>query len=272
MLESNAPQSYPHNLLRNLAMAYDVGAVAAENDFVLADDVDFIPTWDAHQNLIHLLKGSSNTRGISSNPPSSQSSPFLVDMLRNKTALVLPAFNLMEEQSADSLVPKANIIPKTRSQVVQLFDRNVIEVKQCHRSTNYTHWLKLDFDTSFTATVSYPIEPTRTYEPYFIAHRPSLPSYYNNFRGGVFDKQSFVAQVILEGFQFHVLQEFFLIHLPHSRSTIGTQRQLNIAEWEQNFEPYLREKYPNASEFQEQFFKSPQRGNRNKTRTRKVKH
>ena len=93
----------------------------------------------------------------------------------------------------------------------------------CHESTIYPRWLKKKKrhrgtktdssrhkrQQSSSSTDSYPIEASLYFEPYFIAHRSSLPLYYEPFRGYGFNKQSFVVETVLTGFTFHTLRDFF---------------------------------------------------------------
>ena len=72
--------------------------------------------------------------------------------------------------------------------------------------------IKIEQETqqqSSSSTDSYPIEASLYFEPYFIAHRSSLPLYYEPFRGYGFNKQSFVVETVLTGFTFHTLRDIF---------------------------------------------------------------
>jgi len=273
LFEPNAPTSYPHNRLRNLAMKYNLSSLIGtksdgnqqnyvddHNDFVLAIDVDFLPPWDAHTKLMELLVRDSKDTTMSTS---------LVGYLRNKTGLVLPVFNLVPPSTtSDGPMDWENIVkmvPKTREEAVQLYHENILrqwEYKAGHQSDNYTRWLQPRQDdesrnSPLSTSSSYSITPSKGYEPYFIAHRPSLPTYYDSFRGFGLDKQSFVVQVILEAFQFRVLVDFYLVHISHSSNRNDKERERNIVLWQRHFKPYLRSKYPNVSKIQKKFFNIP---------------
>lgn len=305
-MEMNAPSGYPHNRLRNIAMAYDFGKLNTEYDFVLATDVDFIPTYNAHRKLMSLLQphntfGPDCSSTLSSSLSSSSSSPPstpLLDLLRNKTALILPVFDLTGPGTADSLSyeTKVNIIPKTKSELIQKYvDQSKVRMIKydnqyiihrfkcmpCHESTNYPRWLKKEKrhrsktttngrrrkqqqhqqqSSSSSSSDSYPIEASLYFEPYFIAHRSSLPQYYESFRGYGFNKQSFVAETVLHGVTFHTLREFFLIHLSHVSNANKDQQRHNLMIWEEDFGPYLRTKFSNVTdEYHSKFFDPPWR-------------
>ena len=102
----------------------------------------------------------------------------------------------------------------------------------------------------------------RYFEPYFIAHRSSLPLYDEPFRGYGFNKQSFVVETVLTGFTFHTLRDFFLVYLSHASNANKDQQRHNLIIWEEDFAPYLRTKFPNASEYQSMFFDPPWRASK----------
>ena len=205
----------------------------------------------------------------------------------------MPVFDLTGPGTADSLSyeTKVNIIPKTRSEVIQRYvDQSKVRMIKydsqyiihrfkcmpCHESTNYPRWLKnkkirhrgtktdsrRKQQQSSSSTDSYPIEASLYFEPYFIAHRSSLPLYYEPFRGYGFNKQSFLVETVLRGFTFHTLRDLFLIHLSHASNANKDQQRHNLIIWEEDFAPFLRTKFPNASEYQSMFFDPPWRASK----------
>lgn len=253
LLEPSGPPSYPHNILRNLAMSHNFGLTTSEDDFVLALDADFLPTWNAHTKFMNILY----------NPQQKQGDSFL-KMLRRKIALVLPVFNMVPKSNSDGgdveFQTMVDTLPKTRPEAIELYHQDILQLwpyKVGHQSSNYTQWLKYPTDDKDSMIPSFPIIPSKGYEPYFIAHRPSLPPYYEAFRGFGLNKQSFVAQIVLEDFEFQVLCDFYLIHLAHPSNHNDQEREANIIEWQSHFKPYLRQKYPKASAYQKRFFNIP---------------
>ena len=155
---------YPHNNLRNVAME------AAESDYVLPIDAEFIPLPEGcHERLLAALK--------------SPSSPLLVNKQR---LFVLPAFELKPQQgtnktrASESQLPvsKFDLLEKLKTKEATPFHFDVFE--RGHGPTNFTKWVNLppSMDETF-----YDIPNDRrvmdgAFEPYVMAFKSGLPKYW----------------------------------------------------------------------------------------------
>ena len=101
-----------------------------------------------------------------------------------------------------------------------------------------------EFWSSRDATeLTYKISPTRRYEPFFIGYKPDLPQLFEYFRGFGLDKQSFVRECILKGFELEGQYQLYLTHLAHTSNINNDIRALNAKRWNKQFGPHLRQNY-----------------------------
>lgn len=169
---------YPVNYLRNIALDHLVTKYA----FLL--DIDFLPMIDLHDYLveaIHVLGAE-------------------------KRALIVPAF---ESHLYRLEIPanKTELLKMLDTQSIQPFRIN--EWPQGHASTNYNHWNK--------AIRPYRINWATDFEPYVVLQKP-FPKYDNRFVGFGWNKVSHVMELNYAGYEFVVLPDAFIIHMPHSPS------------------------------------------------------
>ena len=208
---------YPHNRLRNLALKG-----VAESDYVLPVDGDFLPPKNSHRDILHLIQQQNGVR----------------TMLHNKTLFILPAFKT---------VSKGTKVPTSRNELLKMYRNETIEEwhsKLGHGATNYKRWIHGKETNNDVSYQSLPPDPA--FEPYFVAYRKGLPLLWEEFRGFGLNKVSWINELVLSGYKFHVLWDFFLVHLKHDREGSATKKQQwhrNRRIWTENYLPYLTNKY-----------------------------
>ena len=95
-----------------------------------------------------------------------------------------------------------------------------------------------------TPAVTYKIIPTLIYEPFFIGYKPDLPHYWEGFKGFGLNKQSFTRECFLSGFELEGQYKLYLTHLAHYSNVNRRMRNFNARNWDEEFAPYLKSKYP----------------------------
>ena len=209
------PDSYPYNVLRNLAMR------EAETDYVVAVDVDFVV--EGYQRLVRLVHEDKN----------------VMEALHSHRLLVIPAF---ENTKAGA---KANAIPQSKADVVQMVEGDLVTPFELrvwspgHKPTNFTKYYQNDTD------VLYDIEYRNNFEPYFLAYRHGLPRYWNDFRSYFYNKCSYFIEVHLMGYKFSVLRDFYVFHMGQAGKPPSPTGRPPKAEQEKNFKfhEYLSSSY-----------------------------
>lgn len=169
---------YPVNSLRNVALDHLVTKYA----FLL--DIDFLPMFDLHDYLVEAARvlGAEKRALI---VPAFETHLYRLDFPKNKTLLL----KMLETQS------------------IQPFRYQ--EWEKGHAPTNYEHWR--------TATGPYRIKWAPDFEPYVMLLRP-FPPYDNRFVGFGWNKVSHIMELHHSGYEFVVLPDAFIIHMPHSPS------------------------------------------------------
>eukprot|EP00977_Amphora_coffeiformis_P023614 scaffold13793_cov165-Amphora_coffeaeformis.AAC.6 len=169
-------------------------------------DVDFVTSAGAYGQLRNLLDVYPN----------------LFDVLRNKTLLVLPAFEssryevttknatgheivTQQVKTLEAPLDKKDMIQKVRAGIVEPF--HLKQFPPGHGPTRFPIW----FDNR-TGPL-YPITYHRKFEPYVLAYRHGLPRYWTGFRGYFFNKYSWFVEVNAMGYNFAVLRDFFVFHV-----------------------------------------------------------
>lgn len=172
-------QFYPVNYLRNIALEH------ARTPFVFLSDIDFVPVSGTYTTLRQTLKISSNM---------------------NKKALIVPAF--------ESLHYKVTF-PKTKAQLLSMWDLGTMftfrhhEWSKGHAPTNYAKWR--------TATTRYTVQWEEDFEPYVVVQR-NVSRYDKRFVGFGWNKVSHIMELQAQGYEFVVLPNVFIVHVPHSPS------------------------------------------------------
>jgi len=178
------------NLWRNIARFY------SNTPSVLILDVEFVPNPDLY-------------------PYVSRNWDKLEKMLNNKTAFVLPAYELVNyDLNGD--------IPETKSKLIQLASQNQAQMfhsywYQGQGHTNHPKWE--------STNVMYPIETYYfKYEPYLI-YPQDAPFCDERFFGYGSNKCACVYELVVAGYDLQVLPESFIVHRPHGEYALTPEQQ-----------------------------------------------
>lgn len=172
---------YPINKLRNVALAQ------VTTPFVFLTDVDFLPM----TSLYEYLKRSVAAMGLDS---------------ASKKALVVPAFETQRYRIT---------FPKTKAELLSMLDMGTLFTfryhvwTRGHSPTNYQKWR--------TATIPYRITWEADFEPYIVVKR-DVAEYDARFVGFGWNKVSHIMELHAQGYEFIVLPNAFIIHMPHAPS------------------------------------------------------
>lgn len=172
---------YPINTLRNVALAQVI------TPYVFLTDVDFLPMY----NLYDYLKRSVGVMGLETSA---------------KKALVVPAFETQRYRIS---------FPKSKAELLSMLDMGTLFTfryhvwTKGHAPTDYQKWR--------TATIPYKITWEPDFEPYIVVRR-DIPEYDSRFVGFGWNKVSHIMQLHAEGYEFIVLPNGFIIHMPHAPS------------------------------------------------------
>ena len=200
-----------------------------ETDYFLALDSDFVTTNDCYDRLVGYLAMDD-----------------FKSKLQAKTLLVLPAFEVTPEMDV-------SLIPESRSDVVQLIQKDVVVPFEMHMytrghlATKFQKWLAASKTNLYSGTsmddITYPITYSPQFEPYVMGYRHGVPPYWRDFRGYFFDKASWFAELYFMGYQFMVDYRNFVFHV--GKSTPPPKRKKfakNFEAWG-DFKAYLAKTY-----------------------------
>ena len=172
---------YPINHLRNVALQQ------VNTPFVFLTDVDFLPMF----GLYEYLKRSVAAMGLESS---------------SKKALVVPAFETQRYRIS---------FPKTKAELLSMLDMGTLFTfryhvwTKGHAPTNYANWR--------TATTPYRITWEPDFEPYIVVKR-DISEYDPRFVGFGWNKVSHIMELYAQGYEFIVLPNAFIVHMPHAPS------------------------------------------------------
>ena len=169
---------YPVNYLRNVALDH------LSTKYALLLDIDFLPMPDLHDYLLEA------TRVLGA----------------EKRALVVPAFET-HLYRLELPQTKAELLEMMQAQHVNPFRHK--EWPKGHQPTNYEHWK--------TASRPYRVNWAPDYEPYVVLQWP-FPCYDTRFVGFGWNKVSHIMELHRAAYEFVVLPEPYVIHMPHSPS------------------------------------------------------
>ena len=179
-------QFYPINYLRNIALDN------VQTPYSFLSDIDFLPM----NGLYLYLKEAIRVLGV------------------DKRTFIVPAF--------ETLLYRFKF-PASKSELLRMLEAHSIFTfryhvwKAGHSATNYDHWKN--------ATVPYRVSWSQDYEPYIVVRSNAL-RYDERFVGFGWNKVSYVMELDARGYEFVVLPNPFIIHLPHSPSRdISSHRQ-----------------------------------------------
>jgi len=212
---------YPNNFLRNIAMKHTL------TDFVLNLDVDFIPSLHSHKKLqSHVKRLDSNSLSI----------------------IILPAFERILSDNEDWATITSDDLPDTKKQLLKDMRANSTRIytpfhhsyfSAGHGPTDYARWYK--------ASDPYQVGYKKNFEPYYVVQKSTeLPQFWEHFTGFGKNKLSWVEEMALVGYEFHVTPNAFLIHINHQHTkdnNVRVVRKEIFDEYSNSFCPYLTATY-----------------------------
>ena len=169
---------YPVNYLRNVAL------VNTHTPYVFLSDVDFLPMVGLNQYLCEAARVLSS----------------------GNRALVIPAFETLLYRF-DFPSNKDELLEMLSDGRVHTFRHNVWP--RGHAPINYDHWK--------TAKVPYQIKWAPDFEPYILVTR-NVTKYDERFVGFGWNKVSHSMELNAQGYEFVVLPDAFIVHMPHGPS------------------------------------------------------
>eukprot|EP00980_Cylindrotheca_fusiformis_P015267 scaffold4247_cov66-Cylindrotheca_fusiformis.AAC.8 len=162
VIEKNTSRWYPHNVLRNVAMD------AAESDYVLLLDVDYIPfPRGCHDRLIHAM----------------QRNPLILE--RKRTLFILPAFQLLPPVNATHATEE--MLPASKAEILGLIKDGKMRpfhVKVSyggHGPTDFNKWIHKASTQNYNGDfyeISVGTRESNFFEPYVFAYKQGLPRYW----------------------------------------------------------------------------------------------
>ncbi|EEC01859.1 conserved hypothetical protein, partial [Ixodes scapularis] len=171
---------YPVNLLRNVALQQ------VNTPFVFLTDIDFLPM----HGLYEYLKRSVFALGLES----------------ARKALIVPAFETQRYRLS---------FPKSKAELLSMLDMGTLFTfryhvwQKGHAPTNFAKWR--------TATTPYRVAWEANFEPYVVVKR-DVPEYDRRFVGFGWNKVSHIMELHAQGYEFVVLPNGFMVHMPHAPS------------------------------------------------------
>ena len=174
-------QFYPVNYLRNVALQQ------VHTPFVFLADIDFLPMSGLYD---YLRKAAS-----------------MMDIAQTKKALVVPAFETQRYRFT---------FPSSKAELLSMLDMGTLFTfryhvwPQGHAPTNFPKWR--------TATTPYKVNWEHDFEPYIVVPKDLTPLYDQRFVGFGWNKVSHIVELDALGFEFVVLPNAFIIHMPHAPS------------------------------------------------------
>ncbi|XP_043233397.1 LARGE xylosyl- and glucuronyltransferase 1-like isoform X2 [Amphibalanus amphitrite] len=173
---------YPVNYLRNVALREVL------TPYVFLADIDFLPMKGLYNALLRTT------------------AELLEDGGRPK-ALVVPAFETQRYRLT---------FPESKAELLNMLDMGDLFTFRYHV------WAKGHAPTDFgkwrTATTPYTVKWESDFEPYVVVRKDQIPMYDLRFVGFGWNKVSHIMELHALGFQFIVLPNAFIIHLPHAPS------------------------------------------------------
>uniref|UniRef100_T1JEW5 Glycosyltransferase-like protein LARGE1 n=1 Tax=Strigamia maritima TaxID=126957 RepID=T1JEW5_STRMM len=173
-------QFYPVNFLRNVALQQ------VNTPYVFLADIDFLPMYELYEYL---------KKSIS-----------LLSMESSKKALIVPAFETQRYRLT---------FPRSKADLLSMLDMGTLFTfryhvwTKGHAPTNYAKWR--------TATTPYKVRWDTDFEPYVLVRR-DVPEYDRRFVGFGWNKVSHIMELDALGYEFIVLPNAFIIHMPHAPS------------------------------------------------------
>ncbi|MGH0166779.1 UNVERIFIED_CONTAM: hypothetical protein FKN15_076227 [Acipenser sinensis] len=173
-------QFYPVNLLRNVAMKH------VNTTYMFLSDIDFLPMYGLYEYL--------------------RKSVVQLDMANTKKALIVPAFETLRYRLS---FPKSKAELLTQLDMGTLFTFRYHVWTKGHAPTNFAKWR--------TATTPYRVQWEADFEPYVVVRR-NCPEYDRRFVGFGWNKVAHIMELDAQEYEFVVLPNAYMIHMPHAPS------------------------------------------------------
>ncbi|XP_015283059.1 PREDICTED: glycosyltransferase-like protein LARGE1 [Gekko japonicus] len=173
-------QFYPVNLLRNVAMKH------ISTPYMFLSDIDFLPMYGLYEYL--------------------RKSVVQLDLANTKKALIVPAFETLRYRLS---------FPKSKAELLSMLDMGTLFTfryhvwTKGHAPTNFAKWR--------TATTPYRVEWEADFEPYVVVRR-DCPEYDRRFVGFGWNKVAHIMELDAQEYEFTVLPNAYMIHMPHAPS------------------------------------------------------
>ncbi|EPY72728.1 like-glycosyltransferase [Camelus ferus] len=173
-------QFYPVNLLRNVAMKH------AGTPYMFLSDIDFLPMYGLYEYL--------------------RKSVIQLDLANTKKAMIVPAFETLRYRLS---------FPKSKAELLSMLDMGTLFTfryhvwTKGHAPTNFAKWR--------TATTPYRVEWEADFEPYVVVRR-DCPEYDRRFVGFGWNKVAHIMELDAQEYEFIVLPNAYMIHMPHAPS------------------------------------------------------
>ncbi|XP_055015845.1 xylosyl- and glucuronyltransferase LARGE1-like [Boleophthalmus pectinirostris] len=174
-------QFYPVNLLRNVAMRH------VHTPYVFLSDIDFLPMYGLYESL--------------------RRSVVQLDVSHSKKALVVPAFETLRYRLS---------FPKSKAELLSQLDMGTLFTfryhvwTKGHAPTNFAKWR--------TSTTPYRVQWEPDFEPYVMVSSSSPEYDDRRFVGFGWNKVSHIMELDAQEYEFVVLPNAFMIHMPHAPS------------------------------------------------------
>ncbi|XP_019061841.2 LARGE xylosyl- and glucuronyltransferase 1 [Fukomys damarensis] len=173
-------QFYPVNLLRNVAMKH------TSTPYMFLSDIDFLPMYGLYEYL--------------------RKSIVQLDLASTKKAMIVPAFETLRYRLS---------FPKSKAELLSMLDMGTLFTfryhvwTKGHAPTNFAKWR--------TATTPYRVEWEADFEPYVVVRR-DCPEYDRRFVGFGWNKVAHIMELDAQEYEFTVLPNAYMIHMPHAPS------------------------------------------------------
>jgi Glycosyl-transferase for dystroglycan len=222
-LQRSENARYPINQLRNLAL-HNV-----KTEYVFLNDVDFIPSDHAHDEIAALIQDFS---------------------LPAKTFWVLPAFERLAKANTtnpEEEVTNVEMIPRSKPELLKAIHHDMVVltfhsyVKPAHGPTDFEKWYNI---TDNNTIMMYPIEYAKWFEPYVVCKTVDLHQYFPAFRGYGLNKNTFFSEANIRNFTHSVLTRQFVVHMNHKgRSSRNKQNNTHLGPMFDSFAAYIKSTY-----------------------------
>ncbi|KAK3107548.1 hypothetical protein FSP39_017070 [Pinctada imbricata] len=222
--------SYPYNVLRNVALS------AVKSGYIFMIDIDMLTSVNLHDNFLsHIGTISNNIKMTSNNSFSITRAEY---MMKFRTAYVIPSF---ESQSPlYDVKHKYELLPLVGEGFVRPYAS--ASCKHCQKNTNYKKWLSYSEHGAYDI----PMSPYH-YEPFFILHKSSYPSFNELFKDRGLNRVSQVCETYMSGVNFRVLNSGFLLHRGFRPRRIKDYEKKNYLIYN-NMKKTLKLKYDTSRE------------------------